>query len=569
VEREVVVCLEGREILRTRVEPDGSCVRILHPHPVQGGPDAFGYTWANSHAPGGPPNEFLDISSIGNIGITNDDQAVNVALPWAFPFYGGSYSSVDVTSNGWLGFNLGEYPAYSNGTIPDGYEPNNAIYVLWDDLYPPYSGSVHYYHDAFANRVIFQWNAIASIYNSTDLYTFQAILHPSGEIILQYIDVAETFAASNTVALENADSSVGLQVRANNSGSVMEDNLAIRFTPPQPRPTRGSGSGDAWVSSLDASGPIHTFVDIAGYGVNTGMTGDDQIVNVALPFSFPFYSVGQSQVQICSNGWLGFNNDFAYYYNTYLPDGYAPNNIICPFWDDLYLPYGGSVLYHDDSAHGRFIVQWNAVPHINGVDGPYTFQAQLYSNGEIYFHYQSMAGSVASTTVGVENSAGTIGLMANVYDAGCQLGGGITVEFHPIHRVPAPISDLAIQPVDFSGGQAIVNITFTPVTTDVLGAPLTVDHYIVFTVQSNGLDFSAPYVEVLPYWFNSGSGLLYYHALGWTTSAYLYLVAVDSDGVILASSTQVPWRTEREIPGLQTVPRLSVPTPPAGQDATR
>jgi len=107
-------------------------------------------------------------------------------------------------------------------------------------------------------------------------------------------------------------------------------------------------------------------------------------------------------------------------------------------------------------------------------------------------------------------------------------------------RPPAAITDLAIAPVDFTPGNATVVIDFTPVATDIYGLPLAVDHYRIYTVESNGYDFGAPYVEDLPASFNDGNGNLYYSALGWTTSAYLYLTAVDEDGVVLATSPGFP-----------------------------
>jgi serine protease len=132
---------------------------------------------------------------------------------------------------------------------------------------------------------------------------------------------------------------------------------------------------------------------------------------------------------------------------------------------------------------------------------------------------------------------------------------------------PAAITDLAITPIDFSPGYATVHMTFTPVTTDMNGNPLTVDHYTLYTVEANGYDFSTPWVEVLSTTYNDGEGPLYFGNIGWTTSAYLNLVAVDTDGLIVASSVPLPWTRESEIPGFGVEPRLSVPA--AGPVPTR
>jgi len=128
---------------------------------------------------------------------------------------------------------------------------------------------------------------------------------------------------------------------------------------------------------------------------------------------------------------------------------------------------------------------------------------------------------------------------------------------------PAAITDLAITPVDFSAGSATVHITFTPVTTDIHGNPLTVDHYTLIAKETDGYDFGAPYVESLPTFFNDGEGVLYFANIGWTTSAYFHLVAVDEDGFLLAGSAPLPWTREADIPGFTSTRSQSLTTPPA------
>ena len=527
---------------------DGLAVRFLAPRPLAGGPDAFGYRWAASGHAMGPVFESLDISGYGtDLGITGDDQAAPVTLPFAFPFYGASYTDLLVSSNGYLTF--GAYGSdYSNDPIPTGFEPNGIVCPFWDDLFPPAGGTVHYYHDTNQDRAIFQWNAVPSIYwDNTDLFTFQAILHPDGTIVYQYVDMPEGLLMSSTVGVENADGSGGLQVLNEGLGAPISDLSAIRITPPQPRPTRGTGGGYAWVSSLDPQGPDYEWVDISGLGTDLGITGDDQDVDVALPFAFPFYFQTHTTISVTSNGWLGFNDEPAYYFNEPIPTAGAPNNIVCPFWDDLYPPSGGTVHQWDDVAHGRVYFQWTGVPHINGTDGPYTFQAVLYQSGEILFYYNAMNG-VASATVGVENGTGAYGCQVNYNDGGGQVANGVAVHLEPRPRKPAPITDLSITPLDFSPGNSTVQFDWTPPTTDVFGLPLVVDTYLFVTVETDPYDFSSPYVEAFP--TSLGPPLqAYYPALGWLTSAYARIVAVDDDGAIVAASGDVPWSSVDEIPG--------------------
>ncbi len=105
---------------------DNSCVRFLAPHLTQG-VDAFGYCWENGHADGGLLTTWTDISGGTPLALTGDDQSLSLALPFAFPFYGATYTSVDVTSNGFLSFNLGGYPSFVPAALPNSLTPNNAI----------------------------------------------------------------------------------------------------------------------------------------------------------------------------------------------------------------------------------------------------------------------------------------------------------------------------------------------------------------------------------------------------------------------------------------------------------
>lgn len=410
---------------------DGVCVRLFAPHP-SGGSGGGGYAWSNSLAAGGPVFNWVDISGATDLGLSGDDETVVVNLPFAFPFQGAVFTSVAVCSNGWVGFNTSDEAEYYNVPIPTAGEPDNAIFALWDDLYLPEGGAVYYFDDSANGRVFFQWHDIPHISSSDEHFTFQAILDSNGDVTLQYLDVPEGLAASSSVGLENGDGSVGLQALYMGVGTVLRDGLALRFRAPQPRPTRGGpdAGGYAWVNSLDAGGPVFQWTDISATGTNLGLTGDDQTTAVTLPWSFPFYGAAQTQLQVCSNGYLSFGDTGAYFTNVSLPQAFPPNNIICPFWDDLFPPSGGAVYYLDDSAAGRVIVQWHAIPHIGG-SVPYTFQAQLYQTGEIYVYYLDMDEAlVSSATVGVENSDGSVGLQVNFDDTGGLIADGLALQIY-------------------------------------------------------------------------------------------------------------------------------------------
>ncbi len=196
----------------------------------KGGPDAFGYVWIDSDEPGGPTYNWIDISSVGTpitgwTG-TGDEGHVILSLPFTFPFYGGSYGSIKITTNGWVGFDVvSTNHTYSNTTIPASAEPNLNIYGFWDDLDVTNSGTIYYYYDAATTQFIIQYQAVPH-YSTGGPYTFQYILKGSGEALVQYNTMTDPLNSAS-IGIENADGSVGLQVVYNNT--YVHNNMALAF----------------------------------------------------------------------------------------------------------------------------------------------------------------------------------------------------------------------------------------------------------------------------------------------------------------------------------------------------
>jgi hypothetical protein len=477
---------DGTDGLTANFDGNGAAIgdlKTVHFHypSATSGSDLAGYSWTTSNAPNGPAFGFYDISWATDLNISFDDTYVAQALPFAFPFYGVDYSTVYVTSNGLLSFSENGNSSFGNDALPSAVFPNNMICAFWDDLDPGFGGTVRYLDESYQNRVIFQWNAVAHngdyiTNNYVSHFTFQAILYRDGTIDLNYRDMSGYYTGSATVGLENADGTIGLLATFEGSGASTMDGTTIRFRTPQPRPTRGGPSaGYEWANSLDPAGPEYLFTDISGTGINLGLSGDDQTVVTSLPFAFPWFGGLHDQVSVCSNGWISFDTGaVAYFSNEFIPYAFSVNNMICAFWDDLYLPFGGQVYYQDDSANGRVIFQWNQVPHISGTDGPYTFQVMLYTNGEIYLNYGDMGATVfygvTSATVGVENADGSAGLQVNAFNAGGLIANGVTVAIAPVYRKPAAITDLRIVQDAVTNGQPFLyHYEWSPVTTDING----------------------------------------------------------------------------------------------------
>jgi hypothetical protein len=182
----------------------------------------------------------------------------------------------------------------------------------------------------------------------------------------------------------------------------------------------GAGGPDVfgyrWVDSDEPGGPVFSWVDITGVGTPiTDLDADDEVVGpIALPFSFPYYGNSFNSFRLSSNGWLSFTytGTTSFLTNSALPSTSGVDNMIAPFWDDLSFSSGhgsGSAYYHYDGS--KFIVSFHDVPHYPSTGtGPYTFQVLLYPSGKIVYQYLSVAGTLNSQTIGIQNATETDGL---------------------------------------------------------------------------------------------------------------------------------------------------------------
>ena len=226
----------------------------------------------------------------------------------------------------------------------------------------------------------------------------------------------------------------------------------------------------------------YDWVDLTGIGTNTGLTGDDQNLGpFALGFSFPFYGTSYTSIRVCSNGWLSFTSTVTTYWETAIPNTAEPNNVLYLFWDDMYLPDGGQILYYADTLNQRFIVSWLAVQHISGTE-PYTYQAILYPSGNVVYQYQTIPTSTPSNTsctVGIENSTGTQAVQVCFDGTGTPPTSGTALLIGQPDGVPNPVTNLA-------GNYVAPNVVLTwhDPTHDTNGNLVTIDNVQVWLGQA-------------------------------------------------------------------------------------
>ncbi|MSW42783.1 MAG: S8 family serine peptidase, partial [Actinobacteria bacterium] len=196
-----------------------------------------------------------------------DDSSTIVSLPFSASFYGTTYNSAQVSSNGYLRLGTGAATAYSNVGIPTTSDPNNFVAPWWDDLNPTAGGTIWTLVKGSApnRQFVVTWDNVAVFSVAGSGVTMQALIDEgTGDITFQYLDAltgstASDNGASATIGVENADGTAGTQVGFNQA--VVSSGSARRCSNSSATgPTVSTGSlpvgttGVAYSQTLTASG---------------------------------------------------------------------------------------------------------------------------------------------------------------------------------------------------------------------------------------------------------------------------------------------------------------------------
>ncbi len=198
--------------------------------------------------------------------------------------------------------------------------------------------------------------------------------------------------------------------------------------------------------------PSYSWVEIdpdyGGSGSSFGLTGDNDVATISLPFTFSFYGQSFDQISVCTNGWLAMGRTYLVNYRNWsLPDAGGPDNLVAVFWDDLYRVSGSDILYWYDSSNHRFVIEWSRMRNDYGSQTE-TFEAILYDpayhetdtgDGPILMQYltvYNVDGTNGYATVGIQNQDHSDGLLYTYwsqYAAGAaSLSTGRAILFQPV-----------------------------------------------------------------------------------------------------------------------------------------
>ncbi len=254
-----------------------SDVELARPLPVDDD-----YTWEEIEF------EWVDIVAVGTAidGTGDDGGAGPFDIGFTFPFFGEYVTQFWVNSNGFINFNELHDGGYLNDQLPNSNPPNNAIYLLWDDLHER-GGTIYYYHDEENNLTRIQYENWGHYSQENVLLDAQIVLYSDGRIDLLYEDASEDYPFdSETVGIENSDGTEALSISYMN---VPED---------FPHPELGI--------RIEASHTVYALLEgvVIDYPTEDGVPG-----------------VSVEAVDSNDNHWFGETDEFGYYGVLVVRDG--------------------------------------------------------------------------------------------------------------------------------------------------------------------------------------------------------------------------------------------------------
>ena len=217
-----------------------------------GGPDGFGYTFADGAELTCTAGGFIDISATGAPVVAGDDVSSGpVALGAAFDFYGTSFTSLVMASNGYISTDPTDAGPDLSNDCPIPAPPSTGggarMYPLHDDLdLEPGIGQGFYQFFATCPRPndrcpageacsVFQWNDVAHFPGGgvAPIWDLQAVLyHDTNDFVYIIGPGNPELGSGSTTGIQNfPPPTTGLLYACNQAGSIPDDTTICWFHP--------------------------------------------------------------------------------------------------------------------------------------------------------------------------------------------------------------------------------------------------------------------------------------------------------------------------------------------------
>jgi hypothetical protein len=436
-----------------------------------------------AHSPDDLPGSFTTL--LGN------DVTATIALPFTFTVEGVNYTTIVLSSNGWIEFgsNTSGNSDPSNDCLPTSAHTNPFVAMYWDDLNPFGTSIRHGTVGSSPNRVfIADYEVDMNVGEGSDDISFQVQLHErSNTITVRYRNSqANANGQGATIGFQGAGGASATTVQPLVcNGKILDDN----------RPDEGWSAdvgrlGQVTLAAMTASSPD----DISGFAT---LTGDDATVNVTMPFSVTLEGTSYSAITISTNGWIEFGGDTSGgsdLNNGCLPVANHTHPLLAAYWDDL-VPFGTNIRYGTvgQSPNRVFIADYEVdlfTPPGNEGSDDLRFQVQIHERSSLinvrYRDKQSNANGQAAT-IGFQGAGGAsakaypLTCNGKILDDNDETKDGWSI--HPKGVAMSPHSVLAFSPDD-------INATNIPGLQTFSGDDVVQTATMPFSINIDGVAYS-------------------------------------------------------------------------------
>jgi hypothetical protein len=219
--------------------------------------------------------------SVGNL---NDCRWDNIPIPFTFTYYGNPYTSVNISSNGWVG--MGNTNSTTTGVgfvLPNAIAPNNTIHGVTANLTLAASGTLEYFTDGTApNRTFVISYQNVPFFSGGGTTTFQIHLKETSNIVEIHTTSCTNTTLAKAQGVENAAGTVATTVTGRNNTTNWSGTGFVngyRFTPDvinytwSPAATLSSSTG----SVVTATPIITTTYTINAVNATNAATGSTTV----------------------------------------------------------------------------------------------------------------------------------------------------------------------------------------------------------------------------------------------------------------------------------------------------
>ena len=172
---------------------------------------------------------------VGGTSVSLTDDAITGALPigFNFNFFGSTYSSFIISSNGFISFNTGSGNGCCSGQLlPNTSDPNNLVAGFWEDLNPSIGGTIGYglFGTAPARRLVVSFTGVDH-FGGGNQVTFQIKLHESSNVVEVLHINCPSDGGLNTTGIEDISGTLAFSAGGRNQVNWAATNETSTYTP--------------------------------------------------------------------------------------------------------------------------------------------------------------------------------------------------------------------------------------------------------------------------------------------------------------------------------------------------